>query len=65
MRVRCPDIEHGLVIRVNITARHRRVLMAGDALQQVQLDTGIGHPGQRGMAEPWRTRPVSPSSVTR
>ena len=29
-----PDIEHGLVIRVEITARHRRVLMASHTLEK-------------------------------
>jgi hypothetical protein len=45
-RVRYSDVEDGLVIRVEIAARHRRVLMASHTLEEVQLDAGIGHPGQ-------------------
>ena len=39
------------MIRVEITARHRRVLMASHTLEQVQLDAGIGHPGQRSVSQ--------------
>jgi hypothetical protein len=28
-----------------------RVLVAGDSLEQVQLDSGIGHPSQRGVPQ--------------
>jgi hypothetical protein len=35
------------VIWVKITARNRWVLMAGHALEKVQLDAGVDHPGQR------------------
>jgi hypothetical protein len=38
------NIEHGLVIRVKTTARHRRVLMASHTLEKVQLDAGVGPP---------------------
>jgi hypothetical protein len=41
----------GLVIRVKITARHRRVLMASHTLEKVQLDAGVGHPGQRRVSQ--------------
>jgi hypothetical protein len=39
------------VIRVEITARHRRVLMAGDALEKVQLNASVGHPGQGSVSQ--------------
>jgi hypothetical protein len=39
------------VIRVKITARHRRVLMASHTLEKVQLAVGIGHPGQRRVSQ--------------
>jgi hypothetical protein len=46
-RIRQSDVEVGLVIGVEITARHGRVLMASHTLQKVQIDAGVGHPGQR------------------
>jgi hypothetical protein len=46
-RVRRSDVEDGLVIRVEIAARHRRVLMATHTLEKVQLDAGVGHPARR------------------
>jgi hypothetical protein len=36
---------------VEITARHRRVLMASHTLEKVQLDAGVRHPGQRRMSQ--------------
>ena len=36
-----------LGMRVKITARHRRVLMAGHVLDKVQLDAGVGYRGTR------------------
>ena len=41
--LRHSDVKDGLVIRVETTARHRRVLMAS-TLEEVQLGAGIGHP---------------------
>jgi hypothetical protein len=32
-------------------ARHRRVLMAGHVLKKVQLDAGVGYPGQRRVSQ--------------
>jgi hypothetical protein len=40
------------VIRVEITAGHRRVLMASHTLEKVQLDAGVGHPGQGRVSQP-------------
>jgi hypothetical protein len=34
------------MIRVELAARHRRVLMASHTLEKVQFDAGVGHPGQ-------------------
>jgi hypothetical protein len=51
-RVGRSNIVEDLVIRVEITAGHSRVLMARHTLEQVQLDTGVRHPGQRGMSQP-------------
>ena len=50
-RVRHSDVKDGLVIRVEITARHRQVLMASHTLEKVQLDAGVGHPGQRRVSQ--------------
>jgi hypothetical protein len=63
-RVRHPDIEHGQVIRVKIAARHRRVLMAGHTLEKVQLDAGVGHPGQRRVSQAVPHEAGSPRSST-
>jgi hypothetical protein len=38
------------MIRVELAARHRRVLMASHTLEKVQFDAGVGHPGQRRVA---------------
>jgi hypothetical protein len=48
-RERGPRIEHGLGVGMQVSARHGRVLVPGDPLQQVQFDAGVGHPGQRGV----------------
>jgi hypothetical protein len=58
------------VIRVEITARHRQVLMASHTLEKVQLDAGVGHPDQRRVSQggPLLARTVeavSRSSVAR
>ena len=50
-RVRHSDVKDGLVIRVEITTRHRQVLMASHTLEKVQLDAGVGHPGQRRVSQ--------------
>ena len=50
----CPSVQHVLHIRMQVASSDRRILMAGDALQDVQIDASVGHPGQGGV----------PSSVT-
>ena len=52
------------MIRVKIPARHRRVLMAGHLLEKVQLDAGVGYPGQRRVSQAVPHGPASPRSST-
>jgi hypothetical protein len=62
-RVRYSDVEDGLVIRVKITARHHRVLMASQTLQKVELDARIGHPGQRSVSQAVAHSPGQPRMI--
>ena len=44
-----PASKHGSHIGMQVASRDRRILMAGDPLQDVQIDTGVGHPCQGGV----------------
>jgi hypothetical protein len=45
-------IEHGLGVRVQISARDGRILVARHALQQVELDASVCPPGERSLPQP-------------
>jgi hypothetical protein len=47
----CPSVQHGVHIRMQAASSDRRILMAGDPFQDVQIETSIGHPDQGGV--PW------------
>ena len=44
-----PSVQYGFYIGMQVASRDRRILMAGDPLQDVQIDTGVGHPCQGGV----------------
>jgi hypothetical protein len=44
-------VQHGLHIGMQVASRDRRIVMAGDPLQDVQIDASISHPCQGGV--PW------------
>jgi hypothetical protein len=43
------SVQHGLHIGMQVASRDCRILMAGDPLQDVQIDASISHPGQGGV----------------
>ena len=51
------------MIRVKITARHRRVLMASHTLEKVQIDAGASHPGQRRVSQAVPHEPGQPKII--
>ena len=48
---------------MQVASRDRRILMAGDPLQDVQIDTGVGHPYRSGMTPPVADQPWLPESM--
>jgi hypothetical protein len=47
-----PGVQHRPGVGVQVSAGDGRVLVAGDALEDVQLDPGVGQPRQSSVAEP-------------
>jgi hypothetical protein len=50
--------------RMQVASRDRRILMAGDALQNVQIDADVGHQWESGVPKAVGDRPASPKSST-